>query len=161
MHNNNSAVSGQDKAFMAMAVEEARLALASGDVPVGALVVRAGEVIARAHNRREADNDPTAHAEVLALRAAARTLGRWRLTDCTVYITKEPCVMCAGAMMNGRVGRVVYGAPDPKYGAAWSVFNILDDDRLNHRCEVVSGVMAEECLGLLVSFFGPKRPGRD
>ncbi len=149
-----------DKHFLALAIEEARLALISGDVPVGALVVHGGEVIARAHNRREADNDPTAHAEVLALREAARNLGCWRLTGCTVYITKEPCVMCAGAMMSARVGRVVYGAPDPKYGAAWSVFNILDDERLNHRCEVSSGIMADECLELLSSFFGPKRPGR-
>jgi tRNA(adenine34) deaminase len=151
-------VTVKDKAFMAIAIDEARAALDSGDVPVGALVVHGGEVIARAHNRREADADPTAHAEVLALRAAASALGRWRLTGCTVYITKEPCVMCAGAMMNARVDRVVYGAPDPRFGAAWSVFNILDDPRLNHRCEVVSGVMADECLALLSSFFGPRRP---
>jgi len=153
----NSAI--QDKAFMAQAIEEAKRALPSGDVPVGALVVREGKIIARAHNRREADSDPTAHAEVLALRGAAKELGTWRLDGCTVYITKEPCVMCAGAMMNARVERVVYGAPDPRYGAAWSVFNILDDDRLNHRCKVVSGIMADDCLELLSDFFEPKRPG--
>lgn len=144
---------------MEEAIGQARLALLSGDVPCGAVVVSGGEIIARAHNRREADNDPTAHAELLAVREAARVLGSWRLTGCTVYITKEPCVMCAGAMMNARVGRVVYGAPDPRFGAAWSVFNILQDDRLNHRAEVSSGVMAEECLGLLQDFFGPRRTG--
>jgi tRNA(Arg) A34 adenosine deaminase TadA len=148
----------QDKAFMVQAIAEAKLALSSGDVPVGALVVKDGVVIARAHNRREADSDPTAHAEVLAVREAAKAVGSWRLDGCTVYITKEPCVMCAGAMMNARVWRVVYGAPDPRYGAAWSVFNILDDERLNHRCQVISGIMADECLELLSGFFGAKRP---
>jgi len=154
---NNHKVTNQDKDFMTQAVEEAKLALASGDVPVGALVVREGEIISRAHNRREADSDPTAHAEVLALRGAAKKLGSWRLEGCTIYITKEPCVMCAGAIMNARMERVVYGAPDPRYGAAWSVFNILDDDRLNHRCRVLSGVMADECLALLSAFFESRR----
>ncbi|MBI5695357.1 MAG: nucleoside deaminase [Nitrospirae bacterium] len=142
---------------MELAIAEARHALPAGDVPVGALVVVGGEVVARTHNRREADNDPTAHAEVLAMREAAGRLGRWRLDDATVYITKEPCVMCAGALMSARVKRVVYGAHDPKYGAAWSVFNILDDDRLNHRAEVSAGVMADECLALLREFFEGKR----
>lgn len=146
-----------DRDYMAEAMAEARLALAAGDVPVGALVVVDGEVVARAHNRREADGDPTAHAEVLALRGAAKRLGRWRLEGATVYITKEPCVMCAGALMSARVKRVVYGAHDPKYGAAWSVFNILDDDRLNHRAEVTAGVMADECLKLLQDFFEGRR----
>lgn len=146
-----------DREYMELAIAEARHALPAGDVPVGALVVVGGEVVARTHNRREADNDPTAHAEVLAMREAAGRLGRWRLDDATVYITKEPCVMCAGALMSARVKRVVYGAHDPKYGAAWSVFNILDDDRLNHRAEVSAGVMADECLALLREFFEGKR----
>lgn len=146
-----------DKDFMMLALEEARLALGAGETPVGAVVVAGGEVVARAHNRRERDHDPTAHAEVLALRAAAEKLGRWRLTDATVYITKEPCVMCAGAMMNARVGRVVYGAHDPKYGAAWSIYSILSDDRLNHRAEVTAGVLADECLAILKKFFGSRR----
>jgi len=147
----------KDREFMAEAMEEARLSLETGDVPVGALVVVRGGVVARAHNRREADNDPTAHAEVLALRAAAESLGHWRLDGATVYITKEPCVMCAGAMMNARVERVVYGAHDPKYGAAWSLYNILDDERLNHRAEVTGGVMQDECLSLLRVFFEGRR----
>lgn len=146
-----------DREYMELAIAEARAALPAGDVPVGALVVVGGEVVARAHNRREADYDPTAHAEVLAIREAAGRLGRWRLDDATVYITKEPCVMCAGALMSARVKRVVYGAHDPRYGAAWSVFNILDDDRLNHRAEVSAGVMAEECLALLREFFEGRR----
>lgn len=158
MHKEKNAITTKDRQFMAMAIEEARLAQVEGDVPVGAVVVSEGEIIARAHNRREASGDPTAHAELLAVRLAAERLGTWRLAGCTVYITKEPCVMCAGAMMNARVTRVVYGAPDPKYGAAWSVFNILQDSRLNHRSEVSSGVMAGECLGLLQEFFETRRP---
>ncbi len=146
-----------DLVFMQLALSEARLALEAGDVPVGAVVVVDGEVVARAHNRREELSDPTAHAEVLALRAAGEKLGRWRLPDATVYITKEPCVMCAGAMMHARVARVVYGAQDPKYGAAWSIYNILDDDRLNHRAAVTSGVLADECLSLLKGFFEGRR----
>ena len=146
-----------DKYFMQLAIDEAMAALSEGEVPVGALVVVGGEVVSRAHNRRELDNDPTAHAEVLALRRAAEKLGRWRLPDATVYITKEPCVMCAGAMMHARVARVVYGAHDPKYGAAWSIYNILGDDRLNHTAEVTSGVMADECLALLREFFEERR----
>ena len=146
-----------DTAFMQLALSEARLALAAGDVPVGAVIVVGGEVVARDHNRREELSDPTAHAEVLALRAAGERLGRWRLSDATGYITKEPCVMCAGAMMHARVTRVVYGAQDPKYGAAWSIYNILDDDRLNHRVSVTSGVMARECLELLQGFFEGRR----
>jgi len=146
-----------DKDMVRLAMAEAELAAAAGDVPCGAVVVVDGKVIAKAHNRREADADPTAHAEVLALREAARHLGHWRLSGATVYITKEPCVMCAGALMSARVDRVVYGAHDPKYGAAWSVFNILDDDRLNHRVRVSAGVLAEECLAQLRDFFKNKR----
>jgi len=147
----------KDTDYMQMALAIAREALALGETPVGALVVVDGEVVASAHNRRELDNDPTAHAEVLALRAAAAKLGRWRLSDATVYITKEPCVMCAGAMVSARVARVVYGAHDPKYGAAWGIYNILSDDRLNHRAEVTAGVMADECLALLREFFEGRR----
>jgi tRNA(adenine34) deaminase len=146
-----------DRDFMEIAIDEARAALSEGETPVGALVVVNGEVISRAHNRREQDRDPTAHAEVLAIRDAAARLGSWRLSGATVYITKEPCVMCAGAMMNARVARVVYGAHDPKYGAAWSLYNIPGDDRLNHTSEVSSGVMADECLALLKEFFEGRR----
>jgi tRNA(adenine34) deaminase len=146
-----------DKTMMALAIEQARRALENGDVPVGAVVTVGSEVVATAYNRREADNDPTAHAEVLALREAGRVLGSWRLSEATVYITKEPCVMCAGALMSARVARVVYGAQDPKYGAAWSVFNILQDDRLNHRTEVTAGVLAEECMAMLRDFFEVRR----
>jgi tRNA(adenine34) deaminase len=152
-------INNSDKEFMLLALEEARAALEAGETPVGAVVVVGGEVVARAHNRRERDHDPTAHAEVLALKEAGARLGSWRLTDATVYITKEPCVMCAGALMHARVKRVVYGAHDPKYGAAWSIYNILDDGRLNHRVSVSAGVMAEECLALLKGFFeGRRRP---
>src|SRR5512141_1621600 len=146
-----------DKIMMAFAIEQAKRAREYGDVPVGAVVTVGGEVVATAYNRREADNDPTAHAEVLALREAGRVLGNWRLSEATVYITKEPCVMCAGALMSARVARVVYGAQDPKYGAAWSVFNILQDDRLNHRTEVAAGVLAEDCVALLRDFFENRR----
>jgi len=146
-----------DKIMMALALEQARRALEYGDVPVGAVVTVGGEVVATAYNRREADNDPTAHAEVLALREAGKRLGSWRLSEATVYITKEPCVMCAGALMSARVARVVYGAQDPKYGAAWSVFNILQDDRLNHRTEVTAGVLVEECMAMLRDFFEGRR----
>lgn len=150
-------ITASDRDFMLLALEEARFALAAGETPVGAVVVVGVEVVARAHNRRERDSDPTAHAEVLALKEAGKRLGRWRLTDATVYITKEPCVMCAGALMHARVARVVYGAHDPKYGAAWSLYNILDDERLNHRVSVTSGVMADESLALLRGFFEGRR----
>ena len=146
-----------DRKMMELAIEQARLALENGDIPVGAVVAVNGEVVATAYNRREADNDPTAHAEVLALREAGHRLGSWRLSEATVYITKEPCVMCAGALMSARVARVVYGVQDPKYGAAWSVFNILQDDRLNHRAEVTAGVLADECMALLREFFEGRR----
>lgn len=146
-----------DRYFMGLAVAEAVRALEAGEVPVGALVVVGGEAVSAAHNMRELNSDPTAHAEVLALRAAASLLKRWRMPDATVYVTKEPCVMCAGAMVQARVGRVVYGAHDPKYGAAWSLYNILSDDRLNHTAEVASGVMGGECLALLQRFFEARR----
>lgn len=146
-----------DAFFMREAIEEARQAAEVGEVPVGAVVVRAGQVIARAHNAREIENDPCAHAELVAMREAARLLRSWRLTGCTVYVTLEPCFMCAGAIVNARPDRVVFGAMDPKAGAVGSLANVLADERLNHRPEVVPGVLAEECAALLRAFFRAAR----
>ena len=146
-----------DDACMGLALEEARLALAHEDVPVGAVVVRAGEVVGAAHNEREHRQDPTAHAEMLALQAAARALGSWRLLGTTLYVTLEPCAMCAGAIVLGRVARVVYGTPDPKAGAAGSVLDVLAEPRLNHRPPVQGGIRQAECAGLLVEFFAARR----
>jgi tRNA(adenine34) deaminase len=142
---------------MRLAIEEAGLAFSEDEVPVGAVLVRGGQVEARAHNMREALSDPTAHAEVLALRAGAR--GGWRLEDATLYVTKEPCVMCAGAMVLARLGRLVYGCRDPKGGAAGSLYSLLTDPRLNHRVEVASGVLEDECADLLRRFFSARRGG--
>lgn len=144
--------------WMAAALVQARLAGAAGDVPVGALVVSAaGAVLGQGRNAREATGDPTAHAEVLALRAAAATVGRWRLTGTTLVATLEPCPMCAGALVLARVDRLVYGAPDPKAGAAGSRWDLVRDRRLNHRLEVVAGVRAAECSELLRAFFESHR----
>lgn len=148
-----------DERFMREALAEARLAATEGEVPIGAVVVHDGEVIARAHNRREADADPSAHAEFSAMVAAARALGRWRLTGCTVYVTLEPCCMCAGLMVNARIDRCVYGAADPKGGAAGSLFCLHDDTRLNHAFPVTAGVLADECAELLNTFFAARRAG--
>lgn len=145
---------------MALALEEARAAAAEGEVPIGAVVVCEGAVVARAHNRRENEKDPTAHAEIIAIREAARRLGRWRLSDCTVYVTLEPCPMCAGAMHQARIERLVYGAVDPKAGAVGTLYDLSNDERLNHRFEVTSGVLAEESADLLRAFFGRLRQGR-
>lgn len=143
---------------MAEAIAEARLALAHDDVPVGALVAGPdGSVIARRHNERELTGDPTAHAEVLALRDAAAATGSWRLEGCTLVVTLEPCLMCGGAALNGRVGRIVYGAADMKAGACLSLYNICDDPRLNHRMDLTPGVMAGECAALLSDFFAELR----
>ncbi|XXY31436.1 nucleoside deaminase [Sorangium sp. So ce233] len=143
---------------MREAIAEAEAAAASGDVPVGALIVDAnGAVLARGRNRREIDRDPTGHAEVDALRAAARQLGRWRLEGATVYATLEPCPMCAGALVNARIARLVYGCPDPKAGAVDTLFTIGRDHRLNHRFAVTSGVLADECAALLRAFFAKLR----
>lgn len=142
---------------MAMAIEEARKALAHHDVPVGAVVVRDGEVIASRHNERELAGDPTAHAEILALRDAAARLGSWHLEGCTMVVTLEPCVMCGGALVNARLDRLVYGAPDMVAGACLSLYNVCDDPRLNHRLEVVAGVSAEPCAALLTDFFQARR----
>ena len=142
---------------MDAAIGEAELAIAHGDVPVGAVVVRCGEVIAARHNERELTGDPTAHAEILAIRDAAGVVGHWRLDDCTMVVTLEPCAMCAGALVNARMGELVYGAPDPKAGAAGSLMSLVADPRLNHRMPVVTGVAAERCGALLVDFFAARR----
>ena len=146
-----------DEKFMREALAEARAAAAVGEVPIGAVVVRAGEIVARAHNRRELDQDPSAHAEFAALCAAAQSLGRWRLSDCTVYVTLEPCCMCAGLMVNARVGRCVYGATDAKAGALGSLYDINADSRLNHRFHVTAGVLADECRAVLSGYFAGLR----
>ena len=151
--------STDDAAFMALALDEARAALAHGDVPVGAVVVRDGQVIARRHNEREASGDPTAHAEVLALRDAATAVGQWRLDGCTLYVTREPCVMCAGALLNARVDRLVYGAADLKGGATASLYNVCADPRLNHNPAVTHGVHAAEAATMLSEFFAAQREG--
>lgn len=142
---------------MRLALNEARAARDHGDVPVGAVVVKDGEVLAGGHNERELRKDPTAHAEILVLQRAAQKLGRWRLDDVDLYVTVEPCPMCAGAIVWARIKRLVYGAPDEKAGAAYSLYNIVQDPRLNHECAVTAGVMAEECAGILQAFFRRKR----
>jgi len=146
--------------FMRLALDEAALALAHRDVPVGAVVVAPdGAVAGRGHNRREADQDPTAHAEIIAIRAAAAAAGSWRLADLTLVVTLEPCTMCAGAITLSRVGRVIYGAVDPKAGAVGSLWDVVRDPRLNHRPEVIGGVLAEPCGELLREFFATRRFG--
>ena len=146
-----------DLRWMTAALAEARSAAAAGDVPVGAIVLCDGEVVARAANRTVRDQDPTAHAELLAIRAASAALGRWRLDDCTLYVTLEPCAMCAGAVVLARIARVVLGAWDPKAGMAGSVGDLLRHPRLNHRPEVVGGVLESECGALLREFFAERR----
>jgi len=146
-----------DESFMAEALKEARIAAEEGEVPVGAVIVHEGRVIARAHNQRETLNDPTAHAEMIALTQASATLGRWRLTDTTVYVTLEPCTMCAGALVLARVGRLVFAAPDPKAGACGSLYDIVTDPRLNHRVAVTEGVLRAEASELLQTFFRERR----
>jgi len=144
---------------MAQALAEARAALEHHDVPVGAVIVHDGQVIAARHNERELTHDPSAHAEILAMRDASRALGQWRLDECTLYVTLEPCAMCAGAAVNARLGRLVYGAHDPKAGAVTSHFGLLDGDVLNHRVEVTSGVGGHDAAELLRSFFRERRTG--
>ncbi len=139
--------------FMALALDEARRAAEVGEVPIGAVVVADGAVVARAHNLRETTHDPTAHAELIAIREAARRLGRWRLSDCTIYVTLEPCPMCAGAMHQARIDRLVFGAFDPKAGAVGTLYDLSNDERLNHRFSVTSGVLADESAALLKRFF--------
>jgi tRNA(adenine34) deaminase len=146
-----------DLGFMRLALEEARAAASEGEVPVGAVLVREANVIARAGNRTIRDCDPTAHAEIVALREAAGTLGNYRLPGTTLYVTIEPCSMCAGAIIQARVPRVVYGCDDPKGGAVRSCFEILSHPRLNHQVDVTAGVLADECAGIIQSFFAERR----
>src|ERR687894_2314274 len=147
----------RDEYFMRLAIREAHEALTHDDVPIGAVIVHEGEVIAAGHNERELRQDPTAHAELLVLREASRVLGSWRVLDCVLYVTLEPCAMCAGAIVLARVPRLVYGTVDPKAGAAGSVLDVLAQPRLNHRPQVAGGLLAPECAALLTDFFGSRR----
>lgn len=144
---------------MRAALREARKAADADEVPVGAVIVHGGRIVGRAHNQRETLNDPTAHAEMIAITQAAEALGRWRLEGATLYVTLEPCLMCAGAIVNARLDRVVFGAPDPKAGACGSLYQVGLDTRLNHRFELVGGVLGEECAAVLQDFFSKKRSG--
>jgi tRNA(adenine34) deaminase len=156
---NESELANHDDAyFMSLALEEARAAGAAGDVPVGCVIVDRGNVLARGRNRRESDADPTAHAEVVALREAAKQLGHWRV-EATLFVTQEPCPMCAGAIVNARIARLVFGCTNPKAGAVVTLYQIPTDPRLNHRVEVVSGVRADECAAELSQFFAALRRG--
>jgi tRNA(adenine34) deaminase len=146
-----------DLRLMALALAEAEQAAVADEVPIGAVIVRQGQVLASAHNQREQLRDPTAHAEMIAITQAATALNSWRLEDCTLYVTLEPCPMCAGAIVQSRIKRVVYGADDPKAGAVRSLYQLLQDARLNHRAEVTAGVLAEECGQVLSRFFQQKR----
>ncbi len=146
-----------DKLYMKRALKLAREAAAVGEVPVGAVVVQNGIVVAEAFNRRESWRDPTAHAELIAIRTAAKALNRWRLSGTTLYVTLEPCVMCAGAMVLARIDRLVYGADDPKSGAVRTLYRLADDDRLNHRLQITTGVLADECAAVLREFFQQRR----
>ena len=143
--------------YMRVALGEAEAALAEDEVPIGVVIVRGDRVIAAAHNQREQLCDPTAHAEMIAITQAAESLGDWRLEHCTLYATLEPCPMCAGAILQARMARVVYGATDPKAGAVHSLYHLLDDPRLNHRCEVIAGVLADRCGAILTGFFQSQR----
>lgn len=142
-----------DEEYMREAFKEAEIALQEGEVPIGAVIVHDGKIIARAHNLKETIKDPTAHAEVLAIREATQKLKKWRLSDCTLYVTLEPCAMCAGALVGSRIKRVVYGTHDLKAGGAGSIFNILDEPRLNHQVLITSGVLQEECQEIMQRFF--------
>ena len=146
-----------DTDFMREALREAKLAAAEGELPVGCVIARGGEIIARAHNRCEAQGDATAHAELLAVRAASRAVKGWRLSDCALYVTLEPCPMCAGAMVQARLGRLVYGAPNPAQGCAGSLYRIPEDPAFPHFCPSEGGVLEGECRALLDSFFGSRR----
>ena len=150
-------MSEQDAHFMQLALAQAKHAYLAGEVPVGAVVVKDGQLIASAHNAPLGQNDPTAHAEINALRLAAQSLGNYRLEDCTLYVTLEPCAMCSGAMLHARLDRVVYGAADPRTGAAGSVVDVLGHAQLNHQTQVTGGVLAEECVQVLQSFFEMRR----
>jgi len=147
----------RDAIYMQQAISQARNAWALGEVPVGALIVKEGQVIATGFNQPIGNHDPTAHAEIMALRAAAAILGNYRLPGCEMYVTLEPCAMCAGAMMHARLARVVFGASDPKTGACGSVLNLFEQEKLNHHTELTAGVLAEECGTLLKEFFAERR----
>ena len=147
----------QDEYYMCEAIKAAHIAEENGDVPIGTVIVYHNQIIGRAYNQREQLNDPTAHAEIIALTQAAAFIENWRLGGCTMYVTLEPCAMCAGAMVLGRLDRLVYGCDDPKAGACGSLYNIVQDERLNHRLEVTSGVLADECSKLLEDFFQRRR----
>lgn len=146
-----------DNYYMKLAIDQALIAEENGDVPIGAVIVYQNQVIGRAYNQREQLQDPTAHAEIIALTQAAAFLESWRLLDCTIYVTLEPCCMCAGALVLARMKRLVYGCDDPKTGAVKSLYNIVQDERLNHKVEVTSGVMADDCTAMLQSFFQRRR----
>jgi tRNA(adenine34) deaminase len=139
--------------WMQEALEEAKKAEAIGEVPIGAVIVRDGQIIARGHNLRETSRDPTAHAEMIAIRAASEALGAWRLLGCTLYVTLEPCPMCAGAIVQSRIPTVVYGTPDPKAGCAGTLMNLLQEERFNHRVELISGILQDRCAQVLTDFF--------
>ncbi|HEY4760422.1 MAG TPA: tRNA adenosine(34) deaminase TadA [Thermoguttaceae bacterium] len=143
--------------FMQLALEEAQQALREDEVPIGAVIVHQDRVIARAHNQREQLHDPTAHAEMIAITQAAGSLHSWRLDNCTLYVTLEPCPMCAGAIIQSRIPTLVYGTPDPKAGAVHTLFRLLDDPRLNHRCQVIASILAEPCAEILSRFFQAQR----
>jgi tRNA(adenine34) deaminase len=147
----------KDIHFMKIALEEAQRAFDKGEIPVGAVLVKDDTVIAKAHNNRETSKDPTAHAEIIVLRAGVNEYTSWRLTDAMLYVTKEPCIMCAGAMLNARLGRLVYGCRDEKGGAVDSLYTVLSDKRLNHEVEVTSGILEDECAEILQRFFKPRR----
>lgn len=146
-----------DTYFMRLALEEAKCAFLEEEVPVGAILVKDGDIVAKAHNQRETSQDPTGHAEILALRIGADKSKNWRLTNATLYVTKEPCIMCAGAMLNARLGRLVYGCKDEKAGAVDSLYKLLSDRRLNHQIEVMSGILEGECSEILQRFFKSRR----
>ena len=146
-----------DEAWMAEALHEAELAASEGEIPVGCVIVRDGQLVARGHNLREQTGDPTAHAEVVAIRRAAQALGCWKLDGCTLYVTLEPCPMCAGAISQARIFRLIYGASDPAYGCAGSVYRIPEDPAFNHFCRSEGGLLAEECAALIRRFFGARR----
>jgi tRNA(adenine34) deaminase len=147
----------EDQQFMKLAIEQARIAEENGDVPIGAIIVHKNQIIGKAYNQREQLKDPTAHAEIIALTQAAAALENWHLNGCTMYVTLEPCPMCAGALVLSRMDRLVYGCEDPKTGAVKSLYNIVTDGRLNHRLEVTSGVLADECAKQLQDFFQHRR----
>jgi tRNA(adenine34) deaminase len=155
-----SQATNQDNAFMQAALDEASVAMALGEVPIGAVITCSGEIIGRGHNLRETSNDPTAHAEMVAIRQAAEHIGHWRLLDTTLYVTLEPCVMCMGAIILARIPRLVYACRDPRAGAVGSIYDFSRDERFNHKVDVTEGVLGEECSQLLSGFFQQLRAGK-